>query len=172
MFFFKYIFYTFFIIILVSFYIVFFPEQFFFCASFRCLRRRVACEDLVQQKGRCSGTNGWATSSPSGWVFRIYCNNYTVFSTMTFLFRPLTTTIQTLAMLHLDKVRLYGKYIRVMQSKYQTVQLPKEGQPDSGLTKDYTSSPLHRFKKPGSKNYQNIYPPSSTLHLSNIPWAF
>lgn len=75
-------------------------------------------------------------------------------------------------MLHLDKVRLYGKYIRVMQSKYQTVQLPKEGQPDSGLTKDYTSSPLHRFKKPGSKNYHNIYPPSSTLHLSNIPWAF
>lgn len=79
------------------------------------------------------------------------------------------TIIKTLAMLHLDKVRLYGKYIRVMQSKYQTVQLPKEGQPDSGLTKDYTSSPLHRFKKPGSKNYQNIYPPSSTLHLSNIP---
>lgn len=44
-----------------------------------------------------------------------------------------------------------------------------EGQPDSGLTKDYTNSTLHRFKKPGSKNYLNIYPPSSTLHLSNIP---
>ena len=28
---------------------------------------------------------------------------------------------------------------------------------------------MHRFKKPGSKNYQNIYPPSATLHLSNIP---
>lgn len=28
---------------------------------------------------------------------------------------------------------------------------------------------MHRFKKPGSKNYQNIFPPSSTLHLSNIP---
>ena len=26
-----------------------------------------------------------------------------------------------------------------------------------------------RFKKPGSKNYQNIYAPSATLHLSNIP---
>ncbi|KAG8039785.1 hypothetical protein G9C98_000514 [Cotesia typhae] len=51
----------------------------------------------------------------------------------------------------------------------ETVQLPKEGQPDAGLTKDYTNSPLHRFKKPGSKNYQNIYPPSATLHLSNIP---
>lgn len=35
--------------------------------------------------------------------------------------------------------------------------------------RDYSQSPLHRFKKPGSKNYQNIYPPSATLHLSNIP---
>ncbi|XP_066901888.1 polypyrimidine tract-binding protein 3 isoform X3 [Halyomorpha halys] len=74
-----------------------------------------------------------------------------------------------LAMMHLDKVRLHGKQMRVMSSKHQTVQLPKEGQPDAGLTKDYTSSNLHRFKKPGSKNYQNIYPPSATLHLSNIP---
>jgi polypyrimidine tract-binding protein 1 len=40
---------------------------------------------------------------------------------------------------------------------------------DAGLTKDYGGSPLHRFKKPGSKNYSNIYPPSCTLHLSNIP---
>uniref|UniRef100_A0A914S1W0 RRM domain-containing protein n=1 Tax=Parascaris equorum TaxID=6256 RepID=A0A914S1W0_PAREQ len=43
------------------------------------------------------------------------------------------------------------------------------GQPDAGLTRDYSQSPLHRFKKPGSKNYMNIYPPSATLHLSNIP---
>lgn len=64
---------------------------------------------------------------------------------------------------------LWGKQIRVALSKHHTVQLPKEGQPDAGLTKDYSNSPLHRFKKPGSKNYQNIYPPSSTLHLSNIP---
>ncbi|XP_015117071.1 polypyrimidine tract-binding protein 1 isoform X4 [Diachasma alloeum] len=74
-----------------------------------------------------------------------------------------------LAMTHMDKLRVFGKQIRVMVSKHQTVQLPKEGQPDAGLTKDYTNSPLHRFKKPGSKNYQNIYPPSGTLHLSNIP---
>jgi len=40
---------------------------------------------------------------------------------------------------------------------------------EDGLTEDYTSSPLHRFKKPGSKNYQNIFAPSATLHLSNIP---
>lgn len=74
-----------------------------------------------------------------------------------------------LAMTHMDKLRMFGKQIRVMPSKHLNVQLPKEGQPDAGLTKDYTTSPLHRFKKPGSKNYQNIYPPSATLHLSNIP---
>ncbi|XP_065372480.1 polypyrimidine tract-binding protein 2 isoform X4 [Calliphora vicina] len=74
-----------------------------------------------------------------------------------------------LAMNHLDKLRLWGKAIRVMASKHQAVQLPKEGQPDAGLTRDYSQNPLHRFKKPGSKNYQNIYPPSATLHLSNIP---
>ena len=56
-----------------------------------------------------------------------------------------------------------------MHSRHTTVQLPKDGQPDAGLTKDYGNSGLHRFKKPGSKNYQNIYPPSATLHLSNIP---
>lgn len=74
-----------------------------------------------------------------------------------------------LAMNHLDKVKLWGKAIRVMPSKHTTVQLPKDGQPDAGLTKDYSNSNLHRFKKPGSKNYSNIYPPSATLHLSNIP---
>eukprot|EP00057_Strongylocentrotus_purpuratus_P001932 XP_003723501.1 PREDICTED: polypyrimidine tract-binding protein 1 isoform X6 [Strongylocentrotus purpuratus] len=74
-----------------------------------------------------------------------------------------------LAMKHLSGVKLYGKQIRVTASKHQMVQLPKEGQPDAGLTKDFSTSPLHRFKKPGSKNFLNIYPPSSTLHLSNIP---
>jgi polypyrimidine tract-binding protein 1 len=74
-----------------------------------------------------------------------------------------------LAMNHLDKTKLWAKQIRVMPSKHTNVQLPKDGQPDAGLTKDYSSSALHRFKKPGSKNYSNIYPPSATLHLSNIP---
>jgi polypyrimidine tract-binding protein 1 len=74
-----------------------------------------------------------------------------------------------LAIQHLDKMRWHDKVIRVTASKHTNVQMPKEGQPDAGLTRDYTNSPLHRFKKPGSKNYMNIYPPSSTLHLSNIP---
>uniref|UniRef100_A0A672LBS0 Polypyrimidine tract binding protein 3 n=1 Tax=Sinocyclocheilus grahami TaxID=75366 RepID=A0A672LBS0_SINGR len=74
-----------------------------------------------------------------------------------------------LAMSHLNGQRLHGKVIRVTISKHQTVQLPREGQEDQGLTKDFSGSPLHRFKKPGSKNFQNIFPPSATLHLSNIP---
>ncbi|KAE8631828.1 hypothetical protein XENTR_v10001317 [Xenopus tropicalis] len=74
-----------------------------------------------------------------------------------------------LAMSHLNGQRLHGKPLRITVSKHQTVQLPREGQEDQGLTKDYSTSPLHRFKKPGSKNFQNIFPPSATLHLSNIP---
>ncbi|CAD6195603.1 unnamed protein product [Caenorhabditis auriculariae] len=74
-----------------------------------------------------------------------------------------------LALQHLDKARWQERVIRVAPSKHNNVQLPKEGQPDAGLTRDYSHSTLHRFKKPGSKNYMNIYPPCSTLHLSNIP---
>ncbi|PVD22644.1 hypothetical protein C0Q70_15899 [Pomacea canaliculata] len=74
-----------------------------------------------------------------------------------------------LAITYLDKVRVWGKNIRVAQSRHAVVQMPKEGQPDAGLTKDFVNSPLHRFKRPGSKNCQNIFPPSAVLHLSNIP---
>nr|XP_046158093.1 polypyrimidine tract-binding protein 1-like isoform X2 [Oncorhynchus gorbuscha] len=74
-----------------------------------------------------------------------------------------------LAMSHLNGQRLHGTALRVTLSKHTNVQLPREGHEDQGLTKDYSNSPLHRFKKPGSKNYSNIFPPSVTLHLSNIP---
>uniref|UniRef100_A0A8C3K5F5 Polypyrimidine tract binding protein 3 n=1 Tax=Calidris pygmaea TaxID=425635 RepID=A0A8C3K5F5_9CHAR len=74
-----------------------------------------------------------------------------------------------LAINYLNGQRLYGRVLRTTFSKYQTVQLPCEGQQDQGLTKDYSNSPLHRFRKPGSKNFQNIFPPSATLHLANIP---
>uniref|UniRef100_A0A8C2Z1C6 Polypyrimidine tract binding protein 1 n=1 Tax=Cyclopterus lumpus TaxID=8103 RepID=A0A8C2Z1C6_CYCLU len=74
-----------------------------------------------------------------------------------------------LAMSHLSGQQLHGKSLRITPSKHSSVQLPREGHEDQGLTKDYSNSPLHRFKKPGSKNYSNIFPPSATLHLSNIP---
>jgi len=40
---------------------------------------------------------------------------------------------------------------------------------DAWMTKDFTNSPMHRSKNPNSKSYNNIYPPTPTLHLSNIP---
>jgi len=80
-------------------------------------------------------------------------------------------TAQQAAVAHqnLDHITMFGKPIRVSFSKHQFVQMPKDATSDMGLTKDFTNSPLHRFKKPGSKNYNNIFPPSSVLHLSNIP---
>uniref|UniRef100_A0A1B0CFQ9 Putative polypyrimidine tract-binding protein n=1 Tax=Lutzomyia longipalpis TaxID=7200 RepID=A0A1B0CFQ9_LUTLO len=69
-----------------------------------------------------------------------------------------------LAMNHLDKLRLWGKSIRVMASKHQAVQLPKEGQPDAGLTQSSASLQETRQQK-----LPEHYPPSATLHLSNIP---
>jgi hypothetical protein len=37
------------------------------------------------------------------------------------------------------------------------------------LTKDFTNSPLHRFRVPNSRNYQNITAPNNILHVSNVP---
>ncbi|KFO81562.1 Polypyrimidine tract-binding protein 3, partial [Cuculus canorus] len=74
-----------------------------------------------------------------------------------------------IAINYLNGQRLYGRVLHTTFSKHQIVQLPREGHEDQGLTKDYSNSPLHRYKKPGSKNFQNIFPPSATLHLSNIP---
>ncbi|XP_035306132.1 polypyrimidine tract-binding protein 1 isoform X3 [Cricetulus griseus] len=74
-----------------------------------------------------------------------------------------------LALKHLNGHKLHGKSLCIMPSKHLSVKLPREGKEDQGLTKDYVNSPLHRFKKPGSKNFQNIFPPSATLHLSNLP---
>lgn len=70
---------------------------------------------------------------------------------------------------NLNNVLLYGKEMRVSRSKHDNVNMPKSEDEGKELTKDYANSPLHRFKKPGSKNFQNIFQPIHTLHLSNIP---
>ncbi|PAA55244.1 hypothetical protein BOX15_Mlig010779g1 [Macrostomum lignano] len=72
------------------------------------------------------------------------------------------------ALQNLNGVRLFGRPLKIAFSRHAQVALPKEGA-DAGLTKIFTNSPLHRFKKPHSKNFQNIFPPSQILHLSNIP---
>uniref|UniRef100_A0A2K6K771 RRM domain-containing protein n=1 Tax=Rhinopithecus bieti TaxID=61621 RepID=A0A2K6K771_RHIBE len=65
------------------------------------------------------------------------------------------------AMSPLNWHKLHGNLIT--PSKHQN------GRKDQGLTKDYGNLALHRFKKPGFKNFQNIFLPSATVHLSNIP---
>ncbi|KAG7219011.1 hypothetical protein INR49_005911 [Caranx melampygus] len=59
-----------------------------------------------------------------------------------------------LAMSHLNGQRLHGNVIRVTLSKHPVVQLPRggAGQEEQALTRDFSGSALHRFKKPGSKN--------------------
>ena len=92
------------------------------------------------------------------------------------------------AMRFLDGVPLFGQKLSLHMSHNTQVLLPREPEyvgvlfcctssgrliicysQDLALTRDFTNSPLHRFKIAHSKNYENICPPSSTLHLSNIP---
>jgi polypyrimidine tract-binding protein 2 len=74
-----------------------------------------------------------------------------------------------LAIQYLNGRMLYGLPMRINLSKHAVVQLPREGtEEDSHLTQDYSESKLHRYMRPGSHNARNIYPPSPTLHLSNI----
>jgi len=69
------------------------------------------------------------------------------------------------AIMHLDRAKLWGKPIRVVPSKHNQIQMPKEDS-DAGLTKDFTNSQHHRFKRSNNKNY--IFPPTSVLHLYNV----
>ncbi|NXL39678.1 PTBP3 protein, partial [Glaucidium brasilianum] len=73
-----------------------------------------------------------------------------------------------LAINYLNGQVIYGRTISVTFSKHKAVQLLCKGQEDHGLTRDYSNSPLHRFKQPGSGHLVNICPPSATLHLSNL----
>jgi len=68
---------------------------------------------------------------------------------------------------NLNRVFLHSKDITVSQSKYSEISMPR---PDSeeavaGLTKDFTNSPIHRFKSGVAKG---INPPSQVLHVSNL----
>ncbi|XP_065904564.1 polypyrimidine tract-binding protein 2-like [Dysidea avara] len=73
------------------------------------------------------------------------------------------------AMLHLNGVPFHGKQLHLSMSKYSSVQMPRDGSSEVGLTKDYSDSSLHRFRRPGSKNLHHIHAPTEVLHISNIP---
>jgi len=96
-----------------------------------------------------------------------------------------------LAALHLNHLHLYGKQISVTPSKHVEVSLPKAaGHPGqtqadaeqqlSGLTQDYTHSPIHRFRRTAGAagtvgaggglgiHAKSIHPPSQVLHVSSL----
>ena len=73
------------------------------------------------------------------------------------------------ATLNLNRVNLYGKELVVRPSKHREVALPRPGAESMDMTKDYSDSPLHRFRRSGSKNAKNICPPSPVLFISNLP---
>jgi len=77
-----------------------------------------------------------------------------------------------LAQLHLNHVALCGKQMSIFFSKHSDIKAPRpeSGSSESaGLTKDYSNSPIHRFRQGGGKNAKNIHPPSQVLHISNLP---
>jgi len=77
-----------------------------------------------------------------------------------------------LAQLHLNHVGLFGKQMSIFMSKHSDIKVPREGSesgPGAGLTRDYSNSPIHRFRQGGGKNAKNIHPPSQVLHISNLP---
>uniref|UniRef100_G1Q979 RRM domain-containing protein n=1 Tax=Myotis lucifugus TaxID=59463 RepID=G1Q979_MYOLU len=74
-----------------------------------------------------------------------------------------------LALSHLNRHKLHGKPMLITVTPYKNVHLLHEGQADLGLTKDYSNSPLHRFRNACSKKFQNVFPPSENLYLSHIP---
>ncbi|NXI53087.1 PTBP3 protein, partial [Chloroceryle aenea] len=73
-----------------------------------------------------------------------------------------------LAVSYLNGQTIYGRILHASLSKYQKVLLPGDEHQDQSLTKDYSKSHLHRFKKSSSKKLKNICPPTDTLHVSNI----
>lgn len=74
-----------------------------------------------------------------------------------------------LGQLHLNHLFLYEKELAVAFSKHIEVSLPRAEDFESALlTKDYTGSPIHRFRK-NLHPTKNINPPSQVLHVSNVP---
>eukprot|EP01012_Entosiphon_sulcatum_P011885 TRINITY_DN1737_c0_g1_i1.p1 TRINITY_DN1737_c0_g1~~TRINITY_DN1737_c0_g1_i1.p1 ORF type:complete len:488 (+),score=59.23 TRINITY_DN1737_c0_g1_i1:57-1466(+) len=78
------------------------------------------------------------------------------------------------ALRFLNGISMYGRQLKVARSRNFEIPMPTPdtAQEVAALTQDFSDTPLHRFKIPGSKNFQHITPPSPALHLSNIPQGY
>lgn len=73
-----------------------------------------------------------------------------------------------LAKTHLNNCPLMGNNIFVTISKNGIHLGAPNVQENNKFLMDYSDSKEHRYKIAGSKNFRNIAPPSSVLHLSNL----
>ena len=78
-----------------------------------------------------------------------------------------------LAKLYLNGCSIHDQQIKVNTSKSNYIIMPKKGvaadTEECMLAQDFSHSKEHRYKIAGSRNFQNIAPPSKVLHLSNLP---
>jgi len=74
-----------------------------------------------------------------------------------------------LALVHLNKLNLYGKDMNISLSKHTEIAMPRaDTDPESAaLTKDFSGSKIHRFQHRVTRQ-KNIHPPSQVLHVSNL----
>jgi len=74
------------------------------------------------------------------------------------------------AHIHLNHLFLHSREITVNQSKHNEIALPRSDSDyeSAALTKDFSSSPIHRFRHRGIRTTKNINPPSPVLHISNL----
>lgn len=71
------------------------------------------------------------------------------------------------ALRHLNRLNLWGKDLAVSVSKFNEIALPINDE-KSDLTKDFSSSPIHRFKNRAERSLKNLNSPSEVLHVSNL----
>lgn len=70
------------------------------------------------------------------------------------------------AMQYLNGLPFQGRNMSITISKFPEISLPRADAAERDMTHDYTDSRFHRFK---TKKTYTVYPPSATLHLSNLP---
>lgn len=76
-----------------------------------------------------------------------------------------------MAMAHLSHLEFYDKEISISPSRHIEINMPRDiaiEDENSVLTKDFSGSPIHRFKHRDSRNMKNIHPPSRVLHVSHL----
>ena len=101
-----------------------------------------ATKKYVYNNGKWSLIGCGLTAST---LFGEYFGALSVRSNTITLYVEVESCVQFQAMKHLENVKIWGKEIQIKYSKCLGVQLPKEGQPGQDLTKDYSTSNLHRF---------------------------